>query len=43
VRMGDAERIAAWRRVIALGKRLGDELMELIDSGRVAQAAQALS
>jgi len=42
VRMGDAERIAAWRRVIALGKRLGDELMELIDSGRVAQAAQAL-
>jgi hypothetical protein len=42
VRMGDAERIRAWRQVIALGERLGDELMALIETGRIAQVAQPL-
>lgn len=42
VRMDDATRIAAWRKVIALGHRMGEELAELIASGRIGAAARAL-
>jgi hypothetical protein len=43
VRMSDAERISAWRKVVALGARMGEELMELISTNRVADAAQPLA
>lgn len=42
VTMSDRERISAWREVIARGRAMGDELMELLDSGRIAEAAQPL-
>jgi hypothetical protein len=41
-RMRDSERIAAWRQVLALGQRLGQELGELLDTGRIAHVAQQL-
>jgi hypothetical protein len=42
VRMGDAERISAWRRVLALGARLGEAFGELVASGRIRHFARAL-
>jgi hypothetical protein len=39
VRMNDKDRITAWREVVALGARMGDELMELIATQRVADSA----
>jgi hypothetical protein len=42
VRMRDAERISAWRRVLQLGARLGEEFGELVASGRIRQLARAL-
>ena len=41
-RMRDVERIAAWRRVLALGERMGHELGELLASGRIGRAARPL-
>jgi hypothetical protein len=43
VRMNDADRIRAWRKVVALGARMGDELMELIDTNRLADNTLPLS
>jgi hypothetical protein len=43
VRMGDAERIRAWREVLALGARLGETFGELVASGRVGRVARALA
>jgi hypothetical protein len=42
-RMGDAERIRAWRRVLELGARLGESFGELIASGRIGAVARALA
>jgi hypothetical protein len=42
VRMSDAERITAWRRVIELGKHMGDELAELLDGKRIGEIAAPL-
>lgn len=39
--MEDADREAAWRRVLELGRRMGDELRELVATGRVAERATA--
>jgi hypothetical protein len=41
--MNDGERITAWRKVVALGERMGDELMELITTGRIAEQARAIA
>lgn len=41
-RMRDDERIAAWRRVAALGEALADELRELLATGRIADAVRPL-
>ncbi len=41
-RLPDAERIAAWRRVVALSAELADELRELLATDRVAEAVQSL-
>jgi hypothetical protein len=43
VRMGDAERISAWRQVLALGARLGETFGELVSTGRIGRVARALS
>jgi hypothetical protein len=43
VRMGDADRIRAWRRVLELGRQLGEALGELLSSGRVGRVARALA
>lgn len=42
VRMDDKTRITAWREVIALGHRMGEEFGELVSSKRIASAARAL-
>jgi hypothetical protein len=42
VRMSDTDRIAAWRRVIELGRQMGDELAELLDDKRAGQIATPL-
>jgi len=42
-RMGDAERIRAWRRVLELGVQLGEAFGELVSSGRIGRAARALA
>ncbi|MBV9108462.1 MAG: hypothetical protein JO306_03520 [Gemmatimonadetes bacterium] len=41
-RMPDAERIPAWRKVVAASARLADELRELLATGRLADAVQPL-
>lgn len=41
-RMPDAERIAAWRQVVAASTRLADELRELMATGRLADAVRPL-
>ncbi|MCY1037098.1 patatin-like phospholipase family protein [Corallococcus sp. BB11-1] len=41
-RMKDDERIRAWKQVLTEGERLGDELRELIASGRIAEHVQPL-
>ncbi|CAM3446319.1 patatin-like phospholipase family protein [Corallococcus sp. ZKHCc1 1396] len=41
-RMKDDERIRAWTQVLTEGERLGDELRELIASGRIAEHVQPL-
>lgn len=41
-RMPDDERIAAWNRVVELSARMGDELRELVATGRVAEAVRAM-
>lgn len=41
-RMPDAERIAAWRGVVAASEQLADELRELLATGRLADAMQPL-
>ncbi|HEX5521206.1 MAG TPA: hypothetical protein VFX29_05890 [Longimicrobiaceae bacterium] len=41
-RMNDAERIAAWRRVVAMSEELADELRELLATGRLAEAVRPL-
>jgi hypothetical protein len=42
VRMSDTERIAAWRKVIELGTRMGDELMELMARQRLGDVVRPL-
>ncbi len=41
-RMGDAERIAAWRKTVAESARLADELRELMATGKLADAVRPL-
>ena len=41
-RMRDAERMKSWRRILELGRRLGDELGELLASGRVLERVRPL-
>jgi hypothetical protein len=43
VKMKDAERIAAWRTVVALSTRMGEELWELMERGKLAETARALA
>lgn len=43
VRMSDAERIAAWRKVLALSERLGEAFGELLASGRIASVVRPLA
>lgn len=40
--MKDDDRIRAWRQVLAEGERTGDELRELIATGRIAEHVQPL-
>ncbi|WP_239470535.1 patatin-like phospholipase family protein [Archangium violaceum] len=42
VRLPDAERLRAWRQVLAEGQRMGDELRELLASGRLAEHIRPL-
>ena len=42
VKMNDRDRIAAWRKVIELGRVMGDELHALLDSNRIADVARPL-
>jgi hypothetical protein len=42
VRLSDAERIQAWRRVRAESERMGDELRELLATGRLADHVKAM-
>jgi Patatin-like phospholipase len=42
VRLSDAERMKAWRTVRAESERLGDELRELMATGRLAEAVRPL-
>ncbi|RYZ38670.1 MAG: patatin-like phospholipase family protein [Myxococcaceae bacterium] len=42
-RMKDDERIRAWKQVLTEGERMGDELRELIASGRIADHVQPLA
>jgi hypothetical protein len=42
VRLGDAERIRAWRTVRAASERLGDALRELLATGRLADHVRPL-
>jgi hypothetical protein len=42
VRLSDAERIRAWRAVRAASERLGDELRELLATGRLAEHLKPL-
>ncbi|HEX8441658.1 patatin-like phospholipase family protein [Archangium sp.] len=42
VRLSDAERVRAWRQVLAEGERMGDELRELLASGKLAERLQPL-
>ncbi|RKH48238.1 patatin-like phospholipase family protein [Corallococcus llansteffanensis] len=41
-RMKDDDRIRAWKQVLTEGERLGDELRELIATGRIAEHVQPL-
>ncbi|RKH03821.1 patatin-like phospholipase family protein [Corallococcus sp. CA053C] len=41
-RMKDGDRIRAWKQVLTEGERLGDELRELIATGRIAEHVQPL-
>jgi hypothetical protein len=43
VKMSDQDRIAAWRKVIALGERMADELGELLTTGRLGQVVGPLA
>jgi hypothetical protein len=43
VKMSDPERIAAWRKVIALGDRMAGELGELLTTGRLGQVVEPLA
>jgi hypothetical protein len=42
VKMNDRDRIAAWRKVIALGDRMADELHTLLEAGRIGAVARPL-
>lgn len=42
VRMPDAERLRAWRQVLAESERMGDEFRELLASGNLAERIQPL-
>jgi hypothetical protein len=42
VRLSDDERLGYWRRVLAEGVRMGDELRELLATGRLAERVQPL-
>jgi hypothetical protein len=42
VKMNDRDRIAAWRKVIALGEAMGEELHTLLETNRLGGAAQPL-
>lgn len=42
VRMPDAERLRAWRQVLAEGQRMGDELRELLATGKLAERVRPL-
>jgi hypothetical protein len=42
VRLTDVERLRAWRQVLNEGQRMGDELRELLASGRIAEHIQPL-
>jgi hypothetical protein len=41
-RLTDTERIRAWNQVVAESERMGDELLELIASGRIAEHVRPL-
>jgi hypothetical protein len=41
-KLPDTERIRYWRHVVAESERLGDELRELLATGRLAERIQAL-
>ncbi len=41
-RLSDAERMRAWRQVLSEGERMGDELRELLATGRLAEHLQPL-
>ena len=42
-RLSDTERIRAWRQVVAEGERMGDELRELLATGRWEERVQPLA
>jgi len=42
VRLSDADRQRAWRQVVTEGQRMGDELRELLATGRLAERVQPL-
>jgi hypothetical protein len=41
-RLTDTERIRAWKQVVAESERMGDELLELIATGRLAEHVRPL-
>lgn len=41
-RLSDAERLTAWNKVLEEGRRMGDELRELLASGRIAEHVRPL-
>jgi hypothetical protein len=41
-RLSDAERMRAWRQVLSEGERMGDELRELMATGKLAERIQPL-
>ncbi len=40
--LGEAERLARWKRVLAEGEALADELRELVETGAIAEAVRPL-
>ncbi|OJT23137.1 alpha/beta hydrolase [Archangium sp. Cb G35] len=42
VRLPEAERLRAWRQVLAEGQRMGDELRELLATGKLAERVRPL-